>query len=1225
MGIMNKYLSQWLVFSIRKLHALDDFVTKNEGVRNPNNYEDLMPIDKADEDKKYSEAILWALKNKNVKNIAITGPYGSGKSSVLRTFEKEHKECKYLNISLGAFKDDLENTDTDTNRNSLIEKSVLQQMFYRVAESAIPNSRFQRIRDLNYFRYILKSTFVAIWLAIAGYAYKPKAEIFNSLIGKDAVDKQTYLLAAVVFTAVGLVLIINEIIQLLSRAKLNKINLVKGDIEFDEKRGDSILNKHLDEILYFFKRTEFDVVVIEDLDRFDEVDIFVKLRELNTLINNSDQIGRKIVFIYAIRDDVFKDVNRTKFFDFIVPIIPVINSSNSGEILLKKFSESAAGGGISPSFISDITLYIEDMRMLKNIYNEFILYKGKLSASSGIELPLDKLLGFIVYKNKYPEDFAKLNSEKGMVADVFLGKKTLVSKLTKAIEAEVVELQSELTQLNRERLVSIQELRRIYLFALLEKFTDLANFSINGARQNLSDILQDDNFAQLRAQQQIQYFYHDSYSNNRIRNSGMTFKAIEDEVNPGTSYAQREALITNKTNGRIEEIKKKVAELNEQVRDIKSHSMKELLDMLPPESQFDGEIKKESLLVYLIRNGYIDEMYYSFISYFYEGSITKNDMEFVLSVKNQEPLEFTHPLYKVDAVIKKLNRTDYKRSAALNFDLLDTLLQGDAHSDCLEVFATQLCNCQKRPLEFVDTYLAKRADASLLINLLCSRWNGFWQCIAHDADYPTDKIDRYLKIILLYVEVNNILNVNIESSLSRYISKKENFLALTSDIGKIAKLKNVLTKLKVKFVFLESTESNKELFDFICENSLYEINERMVELIVGFCNPAVIEDGVIRRSNYTTIFRSECKSLIKYINDNINEYVEKVLLKLESNFDESEETVIGLLNNEEITAENKTAILKKEKVILPNLSDIEDHELWDKVITASKIKATWENLLLYFGEKKILDEAMSNFLSRPENYAALTQIKLKESDQFPEELIKLISIQILLCPDLSDESYDNLVKCIPYWYSALPGIENVTNTKIGIMIRNGKLQLTEGNFNTLKEHANNQYALLVEKNIDAFLKGIDKYSLDEVGLQYLLKSKTISDVQKIALLKSIDAIIVNDEVELARTIYNFYLKQKPCPQIEIALQEILLKQNIPTIEKVKLFNTQVDHLDVSVIPNLLTLIGEPISGIASNQQPTLENNATYEVFASKLKETGILSSYKEEGKKTLRLYPKRVQ
>ena len=100
-----------------------------------------------------------------------------------------------------------------------------------------------------------------------------------------------------------------------------------GEIEVIE--NNSIFNKHLDEILYFFQVTDYNVVIIEDLDRFGTPNIFLKLRELNQLINESKIVDRHITFIYAIKDDIFKDEERTKFFDFIITVIPVINPSNS--------------------------------------------------------------------------------------------------------------------------------------------------------------------------------------------------------------------------------------------------------------------------------------------------------------------------------------------------------------------------------------------------------------------------------------------------------------------------------------------------------------------------------------------------------------------------------------------------------------------------------------------------------------------------------------------------------------------------------------------------------------------------------------------------------------------------------------------------------------------------------------------------------------------------------
>ena len=103
------------------------------------------------------------------------------------------------------------------------------------------------------------------------------------------------------------------------------------------------------------------------------------MREVNKLINDSETINKNVKFIYASRDDVFVEKERTKFFDFIIPIIPVINSSNSKEILIEKLQENNLDDALELEYIKDIAWYIDDMRTLNNMINEFNIYRQTIS------------------------------------------------------------------------------------------------------------------------------------------------------------------------------------------------------------------------------------------------------------------------------------------------------------------------------------------------------------------------------------------------------------------------------------------------------------------------------------------------------------------------------------------------------------------------------------------------------------------------------------------------------------------------------------------------------------------------------------------------------------------------------------------------------------------------------------------------------------------------------
>src|SRR5699024_11828722 len=55
----------------------------------------------------YEEALDFALYDKDVKNVAITGIYGAGKSSILESYKNTNNSIstnQYLHISLADFK-----------------------------------------------------------------------------------------------------------------------------------------------------------------------------------------------------------------------------------------------------------------------------------------------------------------------------------------------------------------------------------------------------------------------------------------------------------------------------------------------------------------------------------------------------------------------------------------------------------------------------------------------------------------------------------------------------------------------------------------------------------------------------------------------------------------------------------------------------------------------------------------------------------------------------------------------------------------------------------------------------------------------------------------------------------------------------------------------------------------------------------------------------------------
>ena len=68
-------------------------------------FEKLAPINNANIEI-YEDAINFVFENPDLKNIAISGAYGSGKSSLLASYKAKHSEKKFIHISLAHFEPD---------------------------------------------------------------------------------------------------------------------------------------------------------------------------------------------------------------------------------------------------------------------------------------------------------------------------------------------------------------------------------------------------------------------------------------------------------------------------------------------------------------------------------------------------------------------------------------------------------------------------------------------------------------------------------------------------------------------------------------------------------------------------------------------------------------------------------------------------------------------------------------------------------------------------------------------------------------------------------------------------------------------------------------------------------------------------------------------------------------------------------------------------------------
>lgn len=287
----------------------------------------------------YESAINFAFEHDDVKNIAISGAYGAGKSSVLASYKDKHPNRKFMHISLAHFQNDQKAERFDTPvKDSILEGKILNQLIHQIPAEKIPQTNFrvkQSTGNKTIFFYtfavalflisLLHILFFNNWSRFVGVLPDGVIQHFLSI----STSESFRLISGGSCFIISCFFFFQILLTQKNKSIFKKLSFQGNEIEIFEESDDSYFDKYLNEVLYLFENVEENVIVFEDMDRFDANRIFERLREINTLVNIQRKKNNKAIlrFFYLLRDDIFISKDRTKFFDYIIPVIYYVGSS----------------------------------------------------------------------------------------------------------------------------------------------------------------------------------------------------------------------------------------------------------------------------------------------------------------------------------------------------------------------------------------------------------------------------------------------------------------------------------------------------------------------------------------------------------------------------------------------------------------------------------------------------------------------------------------------------------------------------------------------------------------------------------------------------------------------------------------------------------------------------------------------------------------------------------
>lgn len=1190
----------------------------------------------------YTEALDYVFSNNDIKNIAITGIYGAGKSTVWNTYVHQKGLSNVITVSLGKYKNNINdddilkevsvtkfaNSETDSAEDRLrnenqrtvdidddnrVERQIINQILSQIESKKIPLSKYGFKSNKSIPNICLQSlAFLSIICSILLWITKDTFIPFINESHKNFNEGSLMLLCALLlFVPLFYYL---YIFYRGSKIRISKITFKGAEANLnDDKSDESVLDRDIKELVYLLRSAGTKIVVFEDLDRYNSTSIYTKLRELNFLLNHYVKIsGNKnpVRFIYMLKDSLFFSKNRTKFFDFILPIVPIVDSKTSENELIELFK--AVENAPDRSILADISLYVDDMRLLKNIVNEYIVY-SKIIPLGQIDLESNKLFALITLKNIFPNEFDLLQEDKGFIRTIFDKLEANKKKVVNNLNQKLIKIYDDL-EFIRDRVDN----DKFKAMALMIQ-SDVGHY--HQETRTWAEYLKEwskkpDEQAYIMYSGGSSYFSYNEFINRFVLNNDEKRVLIE-------KLPEDFSLEVNKHNSDREKIKK-------QIRDIEIYSYKELISIMSAEQKdelflIDGFDIVEShyfpLIRVLILDGLLDETYWYYKGNFNvdrSNTLKRNDIIYVKGLKEGKELDIFLDVETPEQIINRLKLTDFSRDNILNKKVLKTCIEKNnikcviAITDSVDVngkYEDLVRILDEFDLELVRTY------SNILINDKSDR-------LVSILEYCEDESVETFKNILISVATNKTIALDNLVVFKEYIEQNENLISLIPE-GQFDVFIDNIRSADIKFEDVSEANCDKARLVAVEQIKAYKLNVR--NLI--FISEAILEKTINYGSLLNEIFKSlQLSSSKEYIEDNFSSIVSNYVdeNKSEKNYTNNEEILFKILNSD-ISDEHKFEYVEKNEIVISKLADLQNGSVTTKILDClfrkNKVKFCSDNIAAYWN---MVEEYSDDFIEYLDNNL--------DENNYEDILRNNVSIcnTFINSTRVSDKIFEFVIKCADEPISNIN--HKLTQNRVNILVTHRLIEVTEKNIEVLWNNSyNTELTLLAngdEEVEDIVINTLLKYDLSD-NLIYSLVNSKLSDENSLNLInlikdsvlverinpdkKSIIKAVIKGDLSLENINYicksfeMFELKDEFIESLddedklekledenlnEDFMNYVLNSSNIKIDTKVSLIKTKINnHSDINTLKQYISSVLEiaDLSSVWNRRQPLLDN------------------------------------
>lgn len=1188
---------------------------------------------------------------KSIRNIALTGSYGTGKSSILQEVAARHtKEVIQVSLStLGT--EEVESGDSaaqsTTNR---IQKEIVKQFLYSEDPARASGSRFRRISRLKFWRELaaamLVGPVVALVFLLTGWSDK-LTSVAKAYVSASVESKLPLIMfAAVLVVASGFTLALRYLTH--NRLRIDKITAGPATISLADD-STSYFDRYLDEIVYFFDITKYDIVIFEDIDRFEDPHIFETLRALNTLLNGARQLdGRSIRFLYAIKDSIFDELglraareegarpsdtdsrqadavdaelaraNRTKFFDLVIPVVPFITHVSARDVMgdvMKDIQHK-----VSNDLIDLAARHVADMRFIKNARNEFVIFRQKVlpkanvdpelavdvAHDEGLVLSEDSLFAMMLYKGTHLSDFEAIRLGKSKLDLLYRASRDLVAENIERLDAEA--------RLVRHRIAQLEsiESRSVRLGPVLAKYVERCAqqirvsrrgtywISFSGQRVTVDFLSTVDFWTRFVADEGPLTVHVPGF---QPPGWGNVFDVELDINRTDAAQALRDSLSLDEWQAEDRaELPKRLVEIRRE-RDFLLHAdMGDLIarsDLMVSHDGTPASLTEVSegllgsvLAQKLVAAGYINRDFTLYSSTYYGERVSTRARNFLMHNIDPNVPDFHFVLrpQDVDAVLGERGESVLRERSSYNIAVLDHLLSSE--DTRVELLVEALIAFGKQEREFLQAYLTGGHHGDALVRKMAIRSPRTFRYLVEEVD--VDEATRTELVGASLLNINPDLDYEVGQNVTDYFEANYSSLAPIVEAQTDGQTAAHITTLLVSMdAHLESLRPlGPEVLRAVVANNRYVITRDNLLTALGGDTSLALDAIKVRDKVVYDRVLADGTGYLASLND------DESTIEANSAFAQIIADVFERADRLLPTVVQRAA----SECVIVDLTEVVP-DAWPTLALDGRFPATFANVTTYISKTGQVDENLGALLAQSE--------AILEAPDDDEDAKQALASQILAASSAlsSPELRTDLVVSLDLGEFVPPTtVPSEKGHLLGLLLKNQIIEDDNASFALVlgQDWPTREYAMSQSNDFANYMTPMEVPVSD---IANLLRSTTIPDTIKNKIIENAAEYTATADSTALQAVAEYALGcALGLPFAEIARHAAA---GVPSGFIVRLLQAHLPTVGLDQLMPILRDLTGPYPTITerNGKHPRLPNTPADVALVERLKELGVVSSY----------------